>query len=85
MLYFVFVYIIYLAHCFGTSFEFPHISASANVTQLVWLENPRSFYLTPDWDVHVLNENVEDVHFRLHDLPLNGVDTTVVISSGFYR
>ncbi|XP_002127502.2 uncharacterized protein LOC100183211 [Ciona intestinalis] len=58
---------------------------AANYTQLVWFENPCSTQLTPNWDVHVLTENVEDVYFRLHSMTLpSGEETTAVISSGFY-
>uniref|UniRef100_H2Z756 VCBS repeat-containing protein n=1 Tax=Ciona savignyi TaxID=51511 RepID=H2Z756_CIOSA len=58
---------------------------AADITQLIWLENPCSTQLTPNWDVHVLTENTEDVYFRMHEMELpNGLTTTAIISSGFY-
>ena len=60
-------------------------AAAADITQLVWFENPGGYQPTPNWDVHVLTENVEDVYFRLIELPLNGDTVTAIVSSGFYR
>ncbi|XP_076811235.1 uncharacterized protein LOC143455832 isoform X2 [Clavelina lepadiformis] len=57
---------------------------AADITQLVWFENPGGYQPTPNWDVHVLTENVEDVYFRLIELPLNGDTVTAIVSSGFY-
>nr|XP_039254892.1 uncharacterized protein LOC120331802 [Styela clava] len=60
-------------------------STSADESQLVWFENSGVNPPTEFWKAHVISTGYEDVHFRIHNLPLpDGSETAVIISGGFF-
>lgn len=56
----------------------------AQEAHLLWLENPGLDYITSNWVEHIIHEGTIEVSFNVHELPLNGVMTPVIIGSGFW-